>query len=187
MQNNIQETLRAMVKRGYKYDPETGIVYGLTGKPLKMTKGGTQRYPTFAISVPGVGKGSHGVACHRVAGYFIWGEEIFKPEVQVRHKNGLYDIRACSLMLGTRVENMSDIDPQARSRAAKAGRASQRSKHANPTLADSVVLYIRKVARRDKGGFLLPDELERISKLTGVRKDVVANILRGVTYQNVKG
>jgi len=183
MTNDIKQTLRAMVKRGYKYDPLTGTFYGLRGKPLKMTMGGSQRYPTIAISVPGVGKGAHGVQAHRAAGYFIWGEEIFKPDLQIRHQNGLFDVRACSLLLGTRVENMSDISPEARSRAAKAGRASQKSKNANPKLNQNVVDYIKKIARRDSNGFLLPKELERISGLTGVRRDVVASILRGITYK----
>lgn len=185
--NNLRETLREMVKRGYRYDADLGVVYGLTGRPLKMTQGGSQRYPTFAISTPGVGKGSHAVPCHRAVGYFIWGEEIFKEGVQVRHLNGLFDMRRQSLTLGTRVENMSDIPPEVRSRAAKAGRAAQiKSKHANDKLSDDIVLFIKRTARKDGKGFLLPNELERIAGLTGVRRDVVANILRDVTYKDVK-
>mgnify|MGYP001612769521 CR=1 FL=1 len=180
--NNIRQTIREAVQKGYKYDPITGTIYGLQGFPLALTMGGSQRYPTVAISVS-CGKKSHGVQAHRLVGYFLWGEEIFKPDVQVRHLNGLFDLRACSLTLGTRIENMSDIDPEVRSRAAKAGRAAQQSKNANPKLSEGTVEYIKKIARRDGKGFLLPNELERISTLTGCRKDVVANILRGVTYR----
>ena len=181
-QNDIKQTIREAVQKGYRYDPATGTIYGLRGHALKLTMGGSQRYPTVAVSVS-CGKKSHGVQAHRLVGYFLWGEEIFKPDVQVRHLNGLFDLRACSLTLGTRIENMADILPEVRSQAAKAGRAAQLSKNANPKLSDSTVEYIKKIARRDGEGFLLPLELERISSLTGVRKDVVANILRGITYK----
>ena len=186
--SGLQSTFKEAIRRGYTYDPATGILYGLKGGPLKLTLSGTQRYPTVAVSTPGLGKESHAVPAHRFAAYFIWGDEIFNPALQVRHKNGLYDLRACSIDLGTRQENMADIPAEVRSRAASAGRAAQpnKSKHANPPIPDDTVKFIKNTARRNQQGQLLPMELERLSGATGVRKDVVQSILRGISHQHVK-
>lgn len=185
--NGLMRTFQEAIRIGYKYDPATGIIYGLKGGPLKLTLSGTQRYPTVAVSTVGVGKESHAVPAHRFAAYFIWGDEIFKPELQVRHLNGLYDLRACSLSLGTRIENMSDVPAAVRSRAAAAGRAGQvkKSKNANPPITDDTVRFIKNTARKNAQGFLLPNELQRLSASTGVRVQTVQSILRGQTHQEI--
>ena len=181
--NQLQAALRAMVQRGYRYDKTTGIFYGLTGKPLKLTMSGTQRYPSIAVATPDLVRTTHAIPAHRAAGYYLWGDEIFKEGVQVRHKNGLFDLRECSLTLGTRMENMSDIPPEVRSRAAKAGRASQLSKHAKSSITQSQVDFIKNTARRDARGFLLPGELKRLSQNTGIRETTISGVLRGITFK----
>ena len=182
----LQNIFKVAVERGYKYDPESGAVLGLLGRPLKMTLTGSQRYPTFALSVPGIGKGTFAVCCHRLAGYCIWGDEIFKPGVQVRHINGIWDIRKKSLCLGTRIENMADISPEVRSKAAQAGRAAQSKHPANAGMSEDTVRFIRKTAQRNSAGQLLPGELERIAKRHGRTKQYISNLLRGITFSSVK-
>src|SRR3990172_4096982 len=95
-----QKILKAVISRGYQYDGVNGMIIGLKGRPLKLTKTGSQRYPTVAVSVPGLGKESYAEPAHVVAAYFIWGDQIFKKGVQVRHKySNVFDIRAESLTL----------------------------------------------------------------------------------------
>ena len=182
----LRKILETAVSKGYKYDSDTGVILSWTGIRLKLTKTGSQRYPTVAISVPGIGKGTFAVPAHRFAGWCIWGEAIFEPGVEVRHQNGVWDIRKCSLRLGTRIENMSDISPTVRSRAAAAGRASQAQKPVNAKIADDVIRFIRKTAQRDVRGFLLQNELDRLHSLTGVKKQLISGILRGVAYTSVR-
>ncbi len=176
--NQLQAALQVMIERGYRYDPVTGVFYGLTGKPLKLTKTATQRYPTIAVATPALKRKTHAIPAHRAAGYYLWGDAIFNDNLQVRHLNGLFDLRACSLTLGTRIENMSDIPPDIRSKAAKIGRAAQIDKKGKSVFSQSQITFVKKTIRRDSKGKPLAGEVDRIAARMGVTASDISEMLQ---------
>jgi len=175
----------ALESQGYSVDKLRGIIYGKTGKPLTLSKGGSIRYPMVSLHVPGVVPGrrpTYSIAAHKMMAYAIWGEEAFREGVQIRHLKDVLDIREESLTLGSATENMSDVPPEVRSRAAKAARAAQPKRPGNAKLLSATVRFIRQTVRRSKEGHVMPGELERLAKKFNVSKAVVGGIVRGVTY-----
>lgn len=188
-QTQTLQVIKQALRIGYRANPETGEIYGKTGKPLTLTLSGSIRYPQVSLHVPNVNprrkSQTYAIPAHKFMGYVIWGEQAFAKGVQVRHLNGVMDIRAQSLSLGSARENMSDIPPKVRSTAARQARQSQGITPSNAKLSNQDVCFIRKTVRRAPAGGPAPGELERLAAKFRVSKSVISGIIRGVTYAEV--
>ena len=87
------------------------------GKILKLslTNGKIIKYYQFGIKVPDLDKTlqkSFSVRYHHLVAYEKYGDEFFKNDVQVRHFNGdSLDNDWNNILLGSRSDNMQDINP----------------------------------------------------------------------------
>lgn len=175
---------------GYRYDPETGVIYSKTGTPLKPHSGGQAMYPTVTFGLPmlaaNLGRKHAGFAIpiHKFAAHCLFGDEAYKDGVQVRHLKTMLDIKRGDLALGTARENMSDIPANVRKRASATARATADKARsvALRKLTDTEVDAIKKRARRDSAGNLLPGELDRLASQFAVPKAIVGGVLRGIMY-----
>lgn len=182
------KVIKEAFRIGFSVDKCAGKIFGRRGRELTLSKTGTQRYPCITLYLPTfkhIRKNpSFAIPAHKFMAYAIWGDRAFQEGVQIRHLNGVMDIREESLALGTGHENMMDIAPEVRQRAAKIARASQGKRPANAKLSQDDVKFIKSTVRRDNNGKVLRGELEKFAKRFGVSKPVISGILRGKTYDD---
>ena len=175
----IQEAFRL----GFSVDKENGQIFGRKGNPLTLSKTGTQKYPCVTLYVPTLKhlrkNPSFAVHAHKIMAYAVWGEKAFTKGLEIRHLSNVMDIRECSLSLGTAHENMMDIPPEVRRRAARIARASQGKYPTNTQVSPSNAAFIMSAVRRDANGKVLVGEVTRLSKKFGVAPHKVKALLEG--------
>lgn len=138
-----QQRIIEAISKGY-FVTEDGKLYGPKGQ-LKVSIGGSQRYPTFSTNWGGY---VYGIPVHKFAAYVFYGEQSFENNVVVRHLNGnTLDFSKLNLLLGTHSENNMDKSPSVRVASAKAARASQGKRPLNAKLTDEDVEYIKEFYR----------------------------------------
>lgn len=114
------------LNNGYKVDTERGIIYGLKGAPLTIKLQGKQRYPSVSLVVVNMPSRYYVVPAHKVVAAALWGEAAFAKGTHIRHgANGVLDISAANLKLGTASENEADKPKYVKSMVARAARAAQ--------------------------------------------------------------
>jgi hypothetical protein len=106
--NKNHQAIREAKEQGYNVcvngiltDPRDTVI------SLKLTK--TQRYPIMHIDSL-LNHKPFLILIHRFAAYCFYGEELFKPNTVVRHRNrNTLDISKENILLGTPVQNSQDI------------------------------------------------------------------------------
>jgi len=117
---NFRIALLYAVERGY-HVTDDGQLYGPHGliHPL-MCKG----YPAFTANMPD--KFRRRVMVHRLTAYQKYGEKMFEPGMEVRHRDGnKLNFRPDNILIGTRRDNVGDIPPDARKLMARKAVASR--------------------------------------------------------------
>ena len=179
--------IREAFRLGFSVDKVNGQIFGRKGTPLTLSKTGKQRYPCVTLYVPTLKylreNPSFAIHAHKIMAYGIWGNKAFTKGMEIRHLGGVMDIREVSLSLGTAHENMMDIDPKIRQRAAKVARASQGRLPTNRSVTPGNAEFIKNTARRDMDGTPKVGEITRLSKKFGVAPHVVKLILIGKNYE----
>lgn len=101
------------VALGYRVSAD-GIVTSPRGKVLTPYLGKHCEYPSISI-----GRANGKVRVHRLQAFQLFGEEIYKPTIEVRHKDDdSKNFRADNLILGTHVQNSFDKPKAVRVRCA---------------------------------------------------------------------
>lgn len=112
------EMVRAAYAKGYRIDPNDGLVIGMRGRKLSGNPVTQKGYSAFSFELNGV---RETVQTHRFAAYSYFGEETFEEGIQVRHLNSnKLDNSRKNIALGTAKENDSDKTPEARKRSTDA-------------------------------------------------------------------
>lgn len=110
MDSKQKQYLLEAVARGYHFNKNDNLVT----KNEKVVAGyiGHTGYPTISLSV---GEKTGHVPFHRLKAYFIFGDAMFLPGIQVRHLNGNpRDWSNTNIALGTQHENIMDRTPASR-------------------------------------------------------------------------
>ena len=124
-------------------------------------------YPRFRIKF--IGKVVN-IYLHRIIAYKKYGEKIFEPGVQVRHKNNnKLDYSLENILIGTSSQNMMDIPKN--SRIKKARLASSKLRR----FTEGEVAELRKL---NKHGI----SYNKLSKAYKVCKSTLSYIVNGKTY-----
>lgn len=155
---NIRRAIYIAYEKGYRVT-DCGVLMGIKGKPLVVRKRGNQRYPTFSVNVGKLtASGVFGIPVHRFAGFCFYGDDIFNPELCVRHLDAdTENISKSNLILGTHSENELDKCPEARSRVGRIARSYQ-ERPSNSRFTDDEVRDIRlRAANGEKGADIARD------------------------------
>lgn len=173
-----QRRILEAVDRGYSVSEE-GILTGPKGV-LKVSKYGSQRYPTFSTNWGGY---VYGVPSHHLAAYCFYGEHAFTPGLVVRHLDGdTLNLSKVNIVMGTHSQNNLDKPKKVRSAAARKARASQGRTPTNAKLTPSQAEAVRGFYR-DLGGGKVPNGLASfLAGELGVSRKVLHNIKVGVSY-----
>jgi len=169
----IQEAIRTAVEKGYRVD-DRGQVMSPSGKLRKLGvgshTGGRAKYYVFNICdtrgkrVP--------IPVHRFAMYQRYGEESFKEEIVVRHRDcDSLNNKAGNLALGTHSENHMDEPKELRVERARHAASFLRK------LSPEDVACLRRDRARGATYAQLGDRY-------GVVKSTVANIVKGRLYRD---
>jgi len=159
---NAIERLREAHAVGYRVDEE-GRVFSPSGRQLSLSAD-RDGYPRFSVKLSdGLVRG---VFVHRLAAYQLFGEAMFEPGIEVRHKNGkVSESGTSNILIGTHSQNMQDVDPEVRRRVA--GRAARK-------LTDEQVAQLRS----DRAAGMKYVDL---CAKYGLRKSTISYIVRGIT------
>ena len=181
-QTQIHRVIKEAFRLGFSVDKENGVIFGRSGHPLTLSLTGKQRYPCVTLYLPTMkhvrANPSFAVHAHKVMAYALWGDKAFTKGMEVRHLNGVMDIREVALALGTAHENMMDIPPKIRQRAAKIARASQGQQPANFKIEPSVLNFVKRAARKDVNGDVSETEISRLAKKFGLSKLCIKSIFK---------
>ena len=113
--------VKAAYEKGYEVS-ERGVVTNHKGYPLKVALYGTQKYPSFGVTLD---KKFYGLPTHWLAAYSFFGDALFDFPV-VRHRDGnVLNLSKENIALGSYSENEYDKPEAVRIAAAKVARASQ--------------------------------------------------------------
>jgi len=126
MHNGLHERLVQSYTEGFRVD-EKGNVYNPNGRKMTLYPCNSRpRYLVFDFTRKRLGlKGM--VKVHRLAALQWFGQEIFKPGIQVRHLNGNHeDNSKDNLAVGTAHDNMMDVSKETRLARSKKGTAAIR-------------------------------------------------------------
>lgn len=103
-------------KQGYTVEVTTGKVFGLKGQELcgSVNKDGYRLvFPSLQIDGKRVDASCY---VHRMIAYRLYGEEVFKSGIEVRHLDGNpSNNKGSNLLLGTRYDNTMDMTFEQRS------------------------------------------------------------------------
>jgi hypothetical protein len=109
-------------QKGYRVT-DSGEVISPSGVSRKLTC--HEGYLRFNVRVEGV---AVPVAVHKLAAYQVFGEDSMRPDVQIRHRNGVRtDNRPSNFLLGSNLDNIMDRTPADRKEHAKKAAAALRS------------------------------------------------------------
>jgi hypothetical protein len=156
---------RVAYESGYRPTPDGGVI-GPRGNLLKVYPNG-KGYLEFKI------KHDVNVAVHRFIAYCKFGDKIYEPGLEVRHKKPtITNTHPDNLLLGTKRQNHFDKSPETRKRFAEAGAAALRS------LSTDQVIQLRK----DRvAGYKYKDLVRKY----GIAKSTVSYIVNRKTYSGV--
>ncbi len=168
---NLSKTNRVLllaVEKGYKFAEDNKIV-GPSGKTktIRLDKDG---YPYIGIHY----ENNRGfpVTLHKLKAYFLYGNEIFKNGIEIRHKdNNKLNLNDSNIILGTHAENQRDLP-----------------KEQVIKIATKAASHLRKFTEGDidqiknkrKNGYLLSD----LSKEYKCSKSTIFYIINNKTYKN---
>lgn len=100
--NKSNIRIKSAYEKGYRAK-EDGTIYNHKGKKIGFKLDGRNVFSYLFEDSPGAVRASRFIA------YQLWGEEVFKKGVVVRHLNDIRDDdRFENLALGTQAENMAD-------------------------------------------------------------------------------
>ena len=105
------------VKLGYKFDSNNNIISS-NGKTRKLCSSkGTRGYLSFNIKY---NNKTYPIRVHKLKAYYLYGDKIFDPGIEVRHHNGnRFDFTDSNILIGTSSQNHMDISEQNRIAYAK--------------------------------------------------------------------
>ncbi len=167
---------------GYRVTDEGGVI-APSGRSL-LTTLSNKGYYHFSLPVRKVDCEKHGltsrmirIAVHRLAAYQLFGEDVLKDAIQVRHLNGdRLDNRLINIAIGTQSENSMDRPEHARkAHAAHAG--SYPKKKLRKLTNDQA----REIRIRFDGG----ESARVLAKAFAVVHGTINNIVYGRTYKDV--
>jgi len=160
------DTIRHLIKMGYKVD-DNGNVFTPTGK-VRNVDIDKKGYKRFSIEYKGTFRA---ISVHRVVAFQKYGEEAFKKEIQVRHKNGVCsDCTVGNILIGTASDNNMDKPEHVRKAVATKAAASLRK------FTDSDIERIRELRKQ---GVKLNDIAEEYK----VVKSTISYIINRRTYK----
>lgn len=171
--------------RGYRVSEE-GVLTSPTGKILKVSNRGKQRYPTFSLNGHNLTKSKvWGIPVHHFAAYCFYKEKLFDPKLVVRHlDSNTLNIAKNNIVLGTPKENTQDKSPEVRHKAAKIARASQPYEAINRKLSIEQVREIRELYKNRISK--IPQGLMKAIKAKyGVSSVTIHNVINNKTYKDV--
>jgi hypothetical protein len=119
--------IKQAFKNGYDVDVKRGRVFLKSGKWTYGIYNKKLNYMMVSISLPdGPSKGEM-IYVHRLIAYKKYGNKLFDPLLEVRHKNNDgTNNRGRNLLLGTRLENIMDMPAELRSSKSQGIRVSRR-------------------------------------------------------------
>ena len=106
--------------KGYRIT-EDGKFINKKGDILKFSLS-INGYPRKSFKIPSFEQ-KQSVMLHRICAYQKYGDEIYKPNIVVRHQNGVTtDFRPSNILIGTSQDNSLDEKPILRKRRSVNGR-----------------------------------------------------------------
>lgn len=111
--SNNKKVLLWAYNKGYKVDRGGNVWYNSKMRSLGLD---TKGYKTFTVNVKLDNKRvSRRVWVHRLQAYQKYGDALLVKRIEVRHKNNNREDNSYdNILIGTHVENMRDLPPQAR-------------------------------------------------------------------------
>lgn len=166
--SNLMHKEEIAYSKGYTVTPE-GVPIGPRG-PRKTSRSGKWGRLRFAIKISDKLKN---IEVHRLQAYQKFGEKLYEPNTEVRHKNNNYlDNSFDNLLLGTHQQNVLDLPPEERLRKAKIAANERKS------LSDDEV----KQLRQDRKYMTYKELMAKY----GIAKSTVSFIVNRKTYADIK-
>ena len=178
--------IRDAVSRGSVFNFDKNVLVTPRQTEVVPKLFGTQRYPSFNISLLQGNKSSGTFPFHKFVAYILYGEESFAKGVHVRHLDGnTLNLSKENIVLGTASENELDKCAEVRKSSAKKARSSQGSRPNNHVVPSVVVEEILKdyfttkygKTRIPKGTF------QKLSEKYGINTFTIKGICYGTNYK----
>ena len=163
--------------QGYEVDIKTGTITSKTGRKLKGSAN-KDGYLMVTISLSDSPPKGEMVYVHRLVAYAKFGDKLFDPSLEVRHKDGNPgNSRGKNIILGTRSENLMDI-PEGRRGKGVQGVPSEKR-----LLTEKQAEQIRRAyAQNTMHGRVKPGICTHFADKFGVSLTVVSAIGKGKSY-----
>lgn len=163
--SRAKDIIRGAANAGYRLNPVTGDVYGRNSHIMTGTVA-SNGYRYFSIC--GVQ-----VTQHQLIAFAKFGEAAFANGIEVRHKDGVrLNNRPSNILIGTRSDNMMDMEPEAR-RMRNLNRPSPKrilSPSEVKTIKDAYACGLRR------------GECTELAEKFGVSKTTISEVGKGKTY-----
>lgn len=154
--NTLHEaTIRYAFDKGYMWDFEKCHLQTPNLTFVKPKLYGKQRYPSITINSNQGNKRLLSFHIHRFVAYQLYGEDVFKNGVNVRHLDAnVLNLSKSNIVLGTSQENQFDKSDEKRNYAAKVARKSQGIRPVTSKIPESLVPILLKEYFEVKGKHL---------------------------------
>jgi hypothetical protein len=166
MYSKDDDIIKDAVSRGVHFNENNELI-GYKNKKIKA-KPGDDGYPTYYVRYNGK---TRKIRIHRLKAYFLFGDRIFEPTLEVRHLNGnKLDISDNNITIGTAADNYLDKPQSIRVKVAEAG-ASKVRKFSKE--------QIESIRKQHSEGLTYKELIERY----GSCKATISYIINKKTYQ----
>ncbi|QGH72622.1 MAG: helix-turn-helix domain-containing protein [Myoviridae sp. ctThM1] len=180
--------IKLAIERGYWFDFDTQEIVSPFGTRTTPKLFGTQRYPSYTISLRTGDKSAGSFPVHKFVGYILFGESSFEEGVNVRHlDDNPLNLSRDNIALGSRRDNEMDKDPLVRSNSAKRGRQSQGLRPLNRMISDDVALQILREYLEIKGDLRRAPRgtVKALADKYGFKRVTVQSICSGTNFKDI--